>query len=134
MSERASTKGPWSAADKAAWFRGQQHSDHGKIAISAGPGGTIANVYGRENANLIAAAPDLLGALLLIKRFGELGCVSAGDIWGGTGGKKPSTKEVWQFPRHLLTEIDAALAKAEGRTNLADATPKNPLSEGRERS
>jgi hypothetical protein len=52
-------------ADKAAWFRGQRHPDEGKIAIQPhGRPGTVANVYGRENARLIAAAPDLLEALI----------------------------------------------------------------------
>jgi len=56
--------GPWKAAPKAAWFRGQRHPDDGKIAIHpVGGTGTIANVYGRGNARLIAAAPFLLDAL-----------------------------------------------------------------------
>lgn len=108
MGERAHTKGPWTAADKAAWFRGQQHPDHGKIAISAGPGGTVANVYGRENAALIAAAPDMFEAL-----------VQARDWLRG-----------WASAETQLAIIEAALAKASpsassGR-NLADAH-KNPL-------
>jgi len=56
----------------------------------------------------------LTEALNAIKQFGELACVDASSGW--TGGKKPATKDVWQFPRHLLTEIDQALSSipAEG--------------------
>lgn len=50
-------------------------------------------------------------ALQSILRFGEAACVDAGSFYP-PGGKKPASKEVWQFPRHLLTDIEAALAKA----------------------
>lgn len=71
-----------------------------------------------ENMAFIARAcnshDDLLTALKAIKQFGELSNVSVGD--GYTGGKKPASKDVWQFPRHMLVEIDAAIAKAEGNS------------------
>jgi predicted RNase H-like nuclease (RuvC/YqgF family) len=57
-------------------------------------------------------------ALDAVKRFGELACVDAGSP-RYTGGKKPMSKDVWQFPRHLLTDIDCALAATapkEGET------------------
>lgn len=54
----------------------------------------------------------LVQALNGIKRFGELANVSAEGGHFYTGGKKPASKDVWQFPRHMLTEIDAALALA----------------------
>lgn len=47
-----------------------------------------------------------------IKTYGELACV---DVDRGSlrpSGKKPATKEVWQFPRHMLDEVDAAISKA----------------------
>lgn len=74
--------------------------------------GLYAETEREANARLIAAAPELLEALLAIKRFGELANVSAGRDWGGSSGKKPASKDVFQFPRHLLVELDAALAKA----------------------
>lgn len=58
------------------------------------------------------AEQALFDALTNIKRFGELACVQLPTI-GGSGGKKPPSKEVWQFPRHMLVEIDAALARAQ---------------------
>lgn len=68
------------------------------------------------NARLMAAAPELLDMLNSIKRHGELACVDAHTGRYFTGGKKPATKDVFQFPRHLLTGVDAAIAKAEGRS------------------
>lgn len=57
----------------------------------------------------------LLEVLLGIKLHGGIACV---DVSGGdyTGGKKPATQDMWAFPRWMLTGIDAAIAKAEGRT------------------
>lgn len=65
-----------------------------------------------EIERLRAVNAELLAALESIKRFGSLGCV---DVSGHfyTGGKKPATMDVWQFPRHMLVEIDAAIAKAK---------------------
>lgn len=58
------TPGPWKAGD-AAWFRGQTNPEDGKRPISAGANGVMANVYGRANAEFIAAAsPDVVIALL----------------------------------------------------------------------
>lgn len=66
------------------------------------------------DAHLIAAAPELYEALASIIRCGELANVSAEPLFGYSGGKKPASKDVWQFPRHMLTKIDAALARARG--------------------
>lgn len=68
------------------------------------------------DARLIAAAPDLYDALKAIIRHGELGCIDVGASY--TGGKKPATMDVWQFPRHLLNRVEAAL-------NAAARTPAN---------
>lgn len=63
---------------------------------------------------LINAAADMLDALKAIKRFGELACVEVESGFPSRpSGKKPATKDVWQFPRHLLVEIDAAIANGE---------------------
>lgn len=61
-----------------------------------------------------AAAPDLLDALKAIKLYGELVNISAGHGWGSSGGKKPASKDMFAFPRHMLVEVDEAIAKAEG--------------------
>ena len=75
----------------------------------------------QANADITAAAPCMFEALTLIKRFGELAGVSAESGFSSPSGKKPASKDVFQFPRHLLTEIDAALSKARGETSLAQA-------------
>lgn len=105
----AHTPGPWWIADAVGHVLGP---DAIKVATTYFPERSFAEH--KANARLIAAAPDLLRALQLIKRFGELACVSAdaGQFPQPTGGKKPATKDVWQFPRHLLTEIDIALANS----------------------
>ena len=63
------------------------------------------------NANLIAAAPELLDAIRDLRTLVEM------DDW-------------WCDPADsnypLRRQVEAAIAKAEGRTNLADAHSKNP--------
>ncbi len=54
----------------------------------------------------------LVSMLKRIMKYGELGCVDVGG-YHPSGGKKPASKDVWQFPRHMLTDIEAALATAE---------------------
>lgn len=70
------------------------------------------------NANLIAAAPELLDAIRELRTLVEM------DDW-------------WCDPADsnypLRHQIEAAIAKAEGLGHRAGATA-NPLSEGRERS
>lgn len=70
----------------------------------------------RANAELIVKAvnahEELVAVLNAVIQFGSLGCVERGSFYP-PGGKKPATQDVWQFPRHLLTDIEAALAKAE---------------------
>lgn len=67
------------------------------------------------NAKLMAAAPDLLEALKAILRHGELANIDkGGPHW--SGGKKPPTMDAWAFPRHMLNAVEAAIAKAEGRS------------------
>lgn len=65
------------------------------------------------NARLIAAAPEMLEALKSILRHGEMANIDKGGPYWGSG-KKPPTMDAWALPRHMLTEIEAALAKAEG--------------------
>lgn len=64
---------------------------------------------------------DLRDALRAIMLHGELACVSVDHGHLFSGGKKPATKEVWQFPRHLLarhllTKIEAPVSKAKGES------------------
>jgi len=54
--------------------------------------------------------------LQAIIRHGELANIDqGGPHWGS--GKKPPSMEAWAFPRHMLTDIDAVIAKAEGHDN-----------------
>lgn len=58
----------------------------------------------------------LLKALKAILSHGELRNIEANPEAHFLGGKKPATKDVWTFPRHMLTDLEAAIAKAEGRS------------------
>ena len=66
MSAPQWTPGPWSHGAPA-WFRGRSNPEDGKRPITAGDSPVIGNVYGAANARLIASAPDLVEALLLIR-------------------------------------------------------------------
>lgn len=58
------TPGPWKDGAPA-WFRGRTDPEAGKRPITANALGVIGNIYGRGNANYIAAiSPDRLLALL----------------------------------------------------------------------
>lgn len=134
MSERASTKGrehtpgPWvldghnmSSILKCVVPKGDPKACH-----LTGDYDIIARCFSdnwRNDARLIAAAPDLLEALFECEEYFD----NKADADCDQDGFIPN-KEM-----RLLDVVRAAIAKAEGRTNLADATP-NPLSEGRERS
>lgn len=130
MSERASTKGrghtpgPWvldghnmSSILKCVVPKGDPKACH-----LTGDYDIIARCFSdnwRNDARLIAAAPDMFEALLTALPYIE--CAEEDDAY------KPGVVA------KVTAQIRAVLAKA-GLTNLADATPKNPLSEGRERS
>lgn len=121
------TKGPWypghlgsdsscqcrSIVDDGKYM-GAIASVHVGNGLPIGEGGNDAPPADEAAANmkLIAAAPELLDMLKAIKQHGELACVDAHLGSYFTGGKKPATKDVFQFPRHMLTELDAAIAKA----------------------
>lgn len=86
-----------------------------KIDLRLGPiPGSDADAIARELRAAAEVQKALLEMLLAIKRHGELGCVQVHSEFpaGPTGGKKPASKDVWQFPRHMLVELDAAIAKA----------------------
>lgn len=100
--------GPWKAANKACWFRGQRHEDDGKITISAGEQGVVANVYGRQNARLVAAAPDLLAAAECSAAL-EMLPKDGGPILERHGWDQ--TENPHEFAGRLR---DAAVAKATG--------------------
>jgi hypothetical protein len=51
--------------------------------------------------------------LKAILRFGELANIDAGSPYQNYGGKKPPSKDVFCFPRHMLTDIEAVIAAAE---------------------
>lgn len=66
----------------------------------------------KEIVRIEAVNCDLLAALKAIKQYGELANLSV-DTWPNTSsGKKPASKDVWAFPRHMLVEVDAAIAAA----------------------
>lgn len=70
----AATPGPW-ADGPPAWFRGRKSEEDGKRPIQRpGHPGTMANVYGKENAAFIAAAnPATVLKLIAAVRASEVG-------------------------------------------------------------
>lgn len=144
MSERASTKGRWEdEAERICLAMVKRAPDHLRRASEALYEQMLYDVqdYLRDNvdfnlsselamaksrasdaearaARLKAFAENHDGALRLLRR-----AISEGD----------PKEELLLRVTDMLRETTAALS-GEGRTNLADATPKNPLSEGRERS
>lgn len=56
---------------------------------------------------------EIVDLLQKIKRFGELACVDAEPRNFYSGGKKPATKDVWQFPRHMMTNLDTLLSRIQ---------------------
>lgn len=133
MSERASTKGrehtpgPWvlDGHNMSSILKCVVAKSDPKACHLTGDYDIIARCFSdnwRNDARLIAAAPDLFEALTgLLEHY--LSLANSGDA-----GFWDPEKEA------QVIAARSAIAKAEGRTNLADATPKNPLSEGRERS
>lgn len=89
------------------------------------------NPEDEANAALIVAAVNALPALLAaaedagrlrkalehIKQFGEMAILPRADRYFGGG--KQDTREMWAFPRHMLKDIDAAIA--EEAYEIADA-------------
>lgn len=69
------------------------------------------------NATFIVKAVNsheaLVDILERIKRHGELANVGTGGFLGNKPAGNPMSKDVWQFPRHMLTDIDEALALAK---------------------
>jgi len=53
-----------------------------------------------------------LEALKSIMRHGDLVNIQI-DPGFGSSGKKPASKDMFAFPRHMLTDIEAAIADAE---------------------
>ena len=64
-------------------------------------------------APLVAERERLRDVLKNIQDYGELANVSADSGFRYHGGKKSPSKDVWQFPRHLLVDLEAALAEKE---------------------
>jgi hypothetical protein len=115
--------GPW-VAGKAAWFRGQTVEGGGKIPITAGAAGVVANVYGVANAHLIAAAPDLLVSLKELRDAMAAAMRVIADIDAGKFvGLPDDTKYQRLIDECAVAGVvngfgkraDAAIAKAEGR-------------------
>ena len=95
------TKAPWNYG-KPARFKGQHDETAGKIPITAGSEGTIANVFSNEdNAKLIASAPELLEACKEAKKF-----LNDGD--NAFEFKRPYQYRAWK-------KCEQAIAKAEGK-------------------
>jgi len=107
------TPGPWEW-DKPMSNYKHLISDNGTYVLSSDEyaGSAWIEIDNEADARLIAAAPELLEALKAIMRHGEMANIDkGGPHW--SGGKKPPTMDAWAFPRHMLTSIEEAIAKAE---------------------
>lgn len=105
MSEAKHTPGPWSyapavpGAQRCFYIAGNQDANNREVDIGTVEGG----YYSCEaNARLIAAAPDLLEALIDTLDFLE----RHSNRWDGVNGKHPQV---------VVTAARAAIAKAEGK-------------------
>lgn len=112
MSEAKFTPGPWEVCDP-----GDYGDFDGESRVVLGNDMRIAVVHWHEgdyraendaNANLIAASPDLYDALREAKGLADMAVMS--DDGDGTPSDDQSSLE------QLRAKIDAALAKAEGRS------------------
>lgn len=63
---------------------------------------------------------DALELLVAIRAQGELACVDADPFGRSYGGKKPPSKDVFQFPRYLLDDLDAVLARRNAERDHRD--------------
>jgi hypothetical protein len=99
MSEHKHTKGPWMSFDAGTVVI---TDDHQSLLIADLSGCEVAAIAERQaNAHLIAAAPELLGALKALRK-------EAVECAGyGTGGE--ALRAAWEC-------ADLAIAKAEGRS------------------
>jgi hypothetical protein len=102
MSESKHAKGPWTVG---AEFDGE----HGQFSILDGDGSECATVTAwigkhrpeaEANARLVAAAPELLASLILLRDADDMGKPDGHNFMGP----------------ELRAATDAAIAKAEGRT------------------
>ena len=117
--DRAHTKGPW-VRDRFGELRGEDGSlvrFRGMANILAGSDTAIARA--KANTLLADAAPDMFEALKAARQFIangiELGFIRMPDA------DTPDTAH------DTLPAVEAALAKAEGLGQRADATSKSPL-------
>jgi hypothetical protein len=61
------------------------------------------------NPSSQAEIERLRDILQSIKTHGYLANIPVDQGWGSSG-KKPASKDVWCFPRHMLDDLDAALS------------------------
>lgn len=101
----AHTPGPWKVVNHPRVahvdsMRSVGHGANGMASIVWLTGGALAQ---EANARLIAAAPDLLAALKAARAF-----VAQRAGWSGSHNDKVAEQ--------VLVEVDAAIAKAEGKS------------------
>lgn len=141
-SERASTKGPWEVGVENVGggfniMSGPLRVAHTSIQARVVRPDTrpILEDEVKANGYLVSAAPEMFEALTVARGYlveAEADASMRVEHVQGYPGLTAQAQARLGDIRRDIALVDASLAKAEGRTNLADATPKNPL--GRERS
>lgn len=76
-----------------------------------GPAPTVSAPYEVQETTFVPVGEveRLRDFIQSVKTHGELANIPVGHAWGSSG-KKPASKDVWCFPRHMLNDLDAALS------------------------
>lgn len=105
------TPGPWSMRGTCVYGNGCKVAESPSQATT--PGSTTYHPQAVANARLIAAAPDLLSALKLVRPV----IAQQTELWIAEAlrDRNEETEGKLDGARSFLDELDAAIAKAEGQ-------------------
>ena len=113
MNSTKFTPGPWHVYDRGIGFEVHKPGNN-RVLCNGTPCGDVVNsgwreTFSKADAHLIAAAPDMFDALKFVKRFFQ-------ELEAGTEEGDPLKEMRRKYHAPVHTKLDAALAKAEGRS------------------